>query len=107
MEFQDNFIEDLQENSSNSKVLCYGCSVFLNFYDNNNKKFICFSNGFNKNKIRLKIFDELCEKNGDYIKGLFKIHPAFLNKEYNEIKVRYFKETKQLDYLTNYERRSI
>lgn len=106
MEFNKEFSSNLEENSSSSsKILCYGCTIFLNFYDHHNNKFICFTNGFNKHKIRLKLFENSCQ-NGDYIKGLFKIFPAFVNKEYNEMKNKYFKETKQINSLTNYEKRS-
>lgn len=99
--------ETLDSNSSNSsKILFYGCQIFLNFYDHSNNKFIAFSDGFNKNKMRLRRFDNVCQ-NGEYIRGLFKIYPSFSNKEFLEIKNRFFKDPKQLDLLSTFEKRSI
>ena len=98
--------ENLQEIATNTnKILCYGSQIYLNFYDDMNNKFIAFSNGFNKNKIRLRLFENVCE-NGDYIRGLFKIFPFFTNKEYLEMKNKYFKDSNQMDSLTNFQKRS-
>ena len=98
--------ETLDSNSSNSsKILFYGCQIFLNFYDHSNNKFIAFSDGFNKNKMRLRLVDNVCQ-NGEYIRGLFKIYPSFSNKEFLEMKNRFFKDPKQLDLLSTFEKRS-
>ena len=107
MNLESNFTEGLQDNSSESdKILRYGCQIFLNFYDDTNQRFIGFSSGFNKNKIRLRLFDKISQ-NGYYIRGLFKIYPCFSNKEFVEIKNKYFKDSKQqIESITGFEKRS-
>lgn len=107
MSLTENFEAALSESTSNpNKILCYGCQIFLNFYDNSNNKFLAFSNGFNKNKIRFRLFENVCQ-NGDYIKGIFKIYPSFSNKEHLDMKNKYFKDSKQIDSLSSFEKRSI
>ena len=105
MSFEENLDSGLNENANSNKILDYGCQIFLNFYDHTNNKFIAFSNGFNKNKIRLRLFENVCQ-NGEYIRGLFKIYPSFSNKEYLEIKTKFFKDSKQIELLSTFEKRS-
>jgi hypothetical protein len=57
-------------------VLHFGCVIYLCFSEENGEDYFLTTEGFTKNKVRLKLSQEMKEK-GSFCSGLFKIYPIF------------------------------
>lgn len=70
---------------NSKKLLYFGSLIYLTFVDDDNNKFLAFSEGFNKVKVRMKTINQM-NNESNITKGLFQLYPSFYHTEYIKTK---------------------
>lgn len=67
-----------------SKILHFGCLIYLKFSYNESKQYTTYSEGYNKIKLRMTTEDYL-DNTGSSNLGLFQLLPGFFSNEFEKL----------------------